>query len=213
MDWYSWIDQRIPYTEIMRGGATVWPAGGTGLIGDSLGPVMHSHERASEIFYFISGRCRLEIGNSEEFFRPGEFVLVPPEVPHNLWNAGEDDLWVFWIVAPNFMANKWATEFPAAAREQRAIRSLVKEGVELPSDRNIQSRILVLAENQVQDGHTGERQEGIVYTLGGQVDVHVGKFGGQLGPNEFVHVPWGTHYSVAARGGPASVVLFEMTGA
>lgn len=213
MDWHEWIDQRVPFTEIMRGGATVWPAGGTGLIGDSLGPVMHSHEKASEIFYFISGRCRLEIGNSEEFFNPGEFVLVPPEVPHNLWNAGDGDLWVFWIVAPNFITNKWITEVPTAAMKQRAMRSLVKEGVELPSDQNIQSRILPLVANQVQSRHTGERQEAIVYLLGGQADVQVGKVGGKLGPNEFVHVPWATNYSVVARGGPASVLIFEMTGA
>lgn len=66
-----------------------------GLIGDTLGPIMHAHHQASEIFYFISGRCRLEVGNGEELFEPGDFVLVPPLLSHNLWNAGNDDLLVF----------------------------------------------------------------------------------------------------------------------
>ncbi len=218
MDWYSWIDQHIPFTTIQRGGATVWPKGENGLIGDSLGPIMHLHDDASEIFYFISGRCRLEIGNSEEFFSPGDFVLVPPEVPHNLWNAGDEDLLVFWLVAPNFVNNKWRTDnFPPGAMDLRAIRSRVEPGVELPSDDKIRSQLLTLIPS-AQGGaggwaaRTAEQQEAIVYLIEGQAEVKVGKLGGTLAAYDFVHVPVATAYSVAPVGGPASVLLFEMPG-
>ena len=70
MDWHAWIKQHMSFTEIKRGGATVWVIGGKGLLDDSLGSILHSHDRASEIFYFLSGRCRLEIGDSEEYFGP-----------------------------------------------------------------------------------------------------------------------------------------------
>lgn len=213
LDWHSWIEQRIPSTEIQRGGATVWPAGGRSLIGDSLGPVMHLHDGASEIFYFIAGRCRLEIGNSEEVFGPGDFVLVPPEVPHNLWNAGEDDLLVFWIVAPNFVTNKWRTSgFPPGAMDRRALRSRADSDAVLPGDPNIRTRSLTLRDPATHAAHTEERQEAIVYVTDGHVEVRVGRLGGRLGAHEFVHVPAGTQYSVVPAGEPATLLLFEMPG-
>jgi quercetin dioxygenase-like cupin family protein len=214
MDWRSWIEQHTPFTEIQRGGATVWPSGGKGLIGDSLGPIMHIHDGASEIFYFISGQCRLEIGNSEEFFGPGDFVLVPPQVPHNLWNAGNDDLLVFWLVAPNFVNNKWRTDnFPPGAMAWRAIRSRVEPNCELPSDANIRSRILSLTPKSSYAGRTAERQEAMVYVVERQAEVKIGKLSGTLNAHDFVHVPVGTAYSVTATDEPAMFVLFEMPGA
>jgi quercetin dioxygenase-like cupin family protein len=191
----------------------VWPRGDDGLIGDSLGPVMHLHNRASEIFYFVSGQCRLEVGNSEEFFGPGDFVLVPPEVPHNLWNAGDDDLIVFWLVAPNFATNKWHTDhFPSGAMDRRVIRSQVAPGVDLPSDANIRSRLLMIEAGAKRSGHTAQRQEAILYIVNGQAGVQVGKLGGTLVAHDFVHVPAGTAYIVMADDGPVSFLLFEMPG-
>ena len=64
-DWQKWIRQSLPRTDYMRGGATVWPRGGTRLLDDALGPTMHLHDDASEIFYFVGGRCRLE-GDARE---------------------------------------------------------------------------------------------------------------------------------------------------
>ncbi len=214
MDWHSWIEQHTPFTEIQRGGATVWPHGGKGLIGDSLGPIMHIHDGASEIFYFIAGRCRLEIGNSEEFFGPGDFVLVPPLVPHNVWNAGDEDLLVFWLVAPNFVNNKWRTDnFPPGAMDRRALRGRVERHCELPSDANIRSQVIPLAASAVHRERSAARQEAVIYVVEGQAEVKVGKLGGMLHAHDFVHVPVGTDYSVAAKGEPALLVLFEMPGA
>jgi mannose-6-phosphate isomerase-like protein (cupin superfamily) len=214
MNWQAWIEQRIPFTPIQRGGATVWPQGGHGLIGDSLGPILHLHDDASEIFYFISGRCRLEIGNSEEFFGPGDFVLVPPLVPHNLWNVGDEDLLVFWLVAPNFVNNKWRTDnFPPGAMELRAVRSHVEPGVELPSDDKIRSRLLTLSPTSPGlASRTGEQQEAVLYLVEGQAEIKIGKLGGTFAGHDFAHVPAATAYSVTPMGGPASVLLFEMPG-
>lgn len=211
MDWQPWIAQHLPFTEIKRGGATVWTREGHGLIGDSLGPIMHIHDNASEIFYFVAGRCRLEIGNSEEIFGPGDFVLVPPQVPHNLWNAGDEDLLVFWLVAPNFVNNKWRTDnFPPGAMEWRAIRSHVQDADELPGDDNIRSRVLALRAGTRLAGQTGDGQEAVVYLLNGAAQVAVGKLTGLLQAHDLVNVPVGTNYSVTATGEDASILLFEM---
>ena len=213
MNWQDWMHQALPRTDYMRGGATVWPKGGQGLIGDSLGPVMHLHDGASEVFYFISGRCRLEIGNSEVLCGPGDLVLVPPEVPHNVLNAMDEDLLVFWIVAPHFQHNKWRTDnFPAGAMERRAICQPVHGATELPSDAQIRSQQLRLAPGMTHRSRTGERQEAVLYVTDGRADVTVGKLAGTLSAHDFIHVPVDTAYAVAPADGAASVLLFEMPG-
>ena len=211
MDWQTWVRQSLPRTDYMRGGATVWVKGMAGLLGDSLGPVMHLHEGASEIFYFVAGRCRLEVGDREEFFEAGDFVLVPPEVPHNVWPDGDDDLLVFWLVAPHFQANKWRTEgFPEGAMQRGVIRGHVAAGGELPSDGQIESRLLTLANNDRHSGRTAERQEAVVYLVEGSADVRVGKLNGRLGAHEFVHVPVDTEYALDCRYGPVVAILFRL---
>lgn len=211
MDWHEWIKQSLPRTEIMRGGATVWAQGAQGLIGDTLGPVMHLHDDASEIFYFPAGRCRLEVGDTEEYFGAGDFVLVPPGVPHNLWNAGDDDLLVFWIVAPHRMENKWRTEeISSEELQRRTSRTHIEPGAALPSDANIHSRLLDLQSGESLTLETQPGQEAVIYIHSGQADVQVGRLGGRLQANEFVHVSVGTAYAVRAMQGAASVILFEM---
>jgi mannose-6-phosphate isomerase-like protein (cupin superfamily) len=211
MDWQEWIKQSLPRTEIMRGGATIWAKGAQGLIGDTLGPVLHLHDGASEIFYFVSGKCRLEVGDTDEYFEPGDFILVPPGVPHNLWNAGDDDLLVFWIVAPHRMDNKWRTEeISNEDMRRRASRSRIEPGAALPSDANIHSRLLELQSGEGLSLETRLGQEAVIYISSGQAEVRVGKLSGRLQANEFVHVPVGTPFSVTAAHGPATALLFAM---
>lgn len=213
MNWQIWMRQSLPRTDYMRGGATVWPKGGRGLIGDSLGPVTHLHDGASEIFYFISGWCRLEVGNTQELYGPGDFVLVPPEVPHNVLNATDEDLLVFWIVAPHFQHNKWRTgDFPLGAMERRAICGKVHNGTELPSNAQIHSQQMRLAQGTAHSRRTGEQQEAVLYVTDGIAQVTVGKLTGTLAAHDFIHVPVDTAYAVAPADGATSVLLFEMPG-
>jgi mannose-6-phosphate isomerase-like protein (cupin superfamily) len=211
MDWQTWHRQALPSSAIQRGGVTVWPVGGSGLIGDSLGPVMHVHDGASEIFFFVSGRCRLEVGNRDEVFEPGDFVLVPPEVPHNLWNAGDDELLVFWMVAPNFVDNKWRTQGFELTADASAIRGHLEPG-DLPSDENIRSRVLTLREEVSLSGVTGPTGEAVLYLTDGVAEATVDGDTKTLSANEFVHVPPGTRYSVSVTGAPGALVSLEVPG-
>lgn len=211
MDWQEWIKQSLPRTEIMRGGATVWERGANGLVGDTLGPVMHLHDGASEIFYFLAGKCRLQVGDMDEYFGPGDFVLVPPEVPHNLWSAGDEDLLVFWIVAPHMPDNKWRTdEISQQEMGRRVVRSRVEPGVVLPGDHNIQSYLYTLKSGERLNRLTRAGQEAVIYIASGEVLFSVGKLSGKLVDNDFVHIPVGTPFAVSALGVGASVLLFEM---
>lgn len=213
MDWQKWIQQSLPRTEIMRGGATIWLKGEERLVGDMLGPVMHLHDHASEIFYFVSGRCRLQIGDTEEFFTAGDFVLVPPQTPHNLWNAGDDDLAIFWIVAPHFVNNKWRTGgITRADMAGRVQRLHPAPGQTLPSDTNIHSRLMELSTGRFVKETTQPNQEAVLYVHSGNAYVQVGKLSGVLQENEFVHVPVNTTYVIRVNNATTAVFIFQMPG-
>lgn len=213
MDWNRWLNQRTPFTEIQRSGPGEWPAGASRSPKDPLGPVMHLHDNASEIFYFVAGRARLEIGNTEEYFGPGDFVLVPPDTPHNLWNGGDEDLHLFFIVAPNVVNNKWRTEnFPPGAMDRRATWTRVRPGAHLPTDANIDSRLVTLQPGERLQQSTVEGQEAILYLVDGEANATVGHLSGTLTAHQFVHVPVETDYAVAPGTHPVSFILFHMRG-
>lgn len=213
MDWKRWMEQRIPSSPVQRGGAAVWPKGGQGLIGDSLGPEMHLHQGASEIFYFVSGRCRLEVGDSEIFFEPGDFVLLPPAVPHNLWNAGGEDLLVFWIVAPNFAEERWQTgPFPPELMRRRAVRARVEPGAPLPGDRNVRSEWKALPRGEGFGDGTRDAQEAVVYIVEGRAEVKVGDRRRGLSAHELAHVPQATSYTITAPEMATAFIVFKMPG-
>ena len=211
MDWRSAIERPGVFDTISRGGLTAWPPGGVGLIGDSLGPIMHAHDDASEIFYFLSGRCRLEVGRTEHVLQPGDFVLVPPEVPHNLWNALPDEpLVVFWLVAPNYADNRWRTEdFRSEGYERPLVRAHADGPGPLPSDGNIVSEMYRLG------GGSGLEREDptadtIVLATDGAVDVRIAESDGQLDRGEWRHIPAGTPWSAARASPVASAIVIRI---
>lgn len=200
MDWQALIRQEIPRTRIQRGGLTAWPKGAAGLIGDSLGPVLHLHDDASEIFYFVSGRCRMEVGDQEETFEAGEFVLVPPLVPHNLWNGGDDDLVLLWLVAPNLVGNKWRTgEFPPGSVHGRVIRGRVDQDGELPGDGNIESGVHRLTDGVSRRATTGEMQEVVIYVLEGTGVLTLAGRESPIEGEKLLYVPAVSDYTMSAE--------------
>jgi mannose-6-phosphate isomerase-like protein (cupin superfamily) len=215
MNWQTWIKQTLPRTEIMRGGATVWPTNASGLIGDQLGPVMHLHDSATEVFYFVAGKCRMEVGDREEFYGPGDFVHVPPRVAHNLWNAGDEDLLIFWLVAPHFFENKWRTEELTAEEMQGlVVASRVEgQGKELPGDQNISSSYRIISNGERLEQKNGEKQETVLYITAGPVRVQIGKLSGELQANDFIHVPASTSFSASPSEGSAALLVFTSPGA
>ncbi|HEY7165327.1 MAG TPA: cupin domain-containing protein [Candidatus Binatia bacterium] len=53
----------------------------------------HHHGPLESVIYIISGRARMRWGDSLEFFAdagPGDFIYVPPYVPHQEINAQSD---------------------------------------------------------------------------------------------------------------------------
>ena len=54
----------------------------------------HHHGPVESVIYVVSGRARMKWGDRLEFTAeagPGDFIYVPPYVPHQEINAGGDD--------------------------------------------------------------------------------------------------------------------------
>ncbi len=53
----------------------------------------HHHGQLESVIYVVRGRARMRWGNDLEFFaeaEPGDFIFVPPYVPHQEINASDD---------------------------------------------------------------------------------------------------------------------------
>ena len=75
------------------GAERIWA--GTVMIepGAKTGP--HHHGPLESVIYVVSGRARMRWGDRLEFAAeagPGDFIYVPPHVPHQEINASEDGL-------------------------------------------------------------------------------------------------------------------------
>jgi mannose-6-phosphate isomerase-like protein (cupin superfamily) len=70
----------------------------------------HQHEDMEEIFYFLEGEGRMQLGNEEQPVQAGDRIIVSMRLPHVLENTGSqemrficfgvkalpDDLWKDW---------------------------------------------------------------------------------------------------------------------
>lgn len=212
VDWRTEMERPGVFSRVCRGSLTAWPVGGVGLIGDSLGPIMHAHDDASEIFLFLAGRCRLEVGRTEHLLDTGDFVLVPPEVPHNLWNeTPEEPLVVFWLVAPNYPDNKWRTDdFRPEGYERPAVRAGTERPGPLPSDGNIESELRALASGEAGTAARDDAADTFLVVTSGTVDVRIDGDDEALEPGGWRHVQAGISWSAQTTGGPAAIVVMRV---
>lgn len=212
VDWRTEMERPGVFSPVCRGSLTAWPVGGVGLIGDSLGPIMHAHDDASEIFLFLAGRCRLEVGRTEHVLETGDFVLVPPEVPHNLWNATpEEPLAVFWLVAPNYADNKWRTEdFRPEGYERPLVRAGTDRPGPLPSDANIESELRALAPGEAGASTRDDAADTLVVVTSGTAGLRVDGDEETLEPGGWRHVPAGIPWVARAADGPAAIVVMRV---
>ncbi len=71
--------------KLWAGTVTIHPHAKTGV---------HHHGELESVIYVVSGRARMRWGDHLEYVAeagPGDFIYVPPFVPHQEINASEDD--------------------------------------------------------------------------------------------------------------------------
>jgi quercetin dioxygenase-like cupin family protein len=53
-----------------------------------IGVPRHTHTREDETYYVLSGELRVEVDNQSFLLRPGDTLLAPRNIPHQLKNTG-----------------------------------------------------------------------------------------------------------------------------
>ena len=52
----------------------------------------HHHEGQEEVYFFMYGKGRMQVGDQEFDVTNGDIVLIPDGLFHKVWNTGESDL-------------------------------------------------------------------------------------------------------------------------
>lgn len=60
----------------------------------------HVHSRLEEIFYIIEGEFQIRAGDKMLRAKAGDFVLVPPGVPHGFGNPGGGPAKMVLVISP-----------------------------------------------------------------------------------------------------------------
>jgi quercetin dioxygenase-like cupin family protein len=91
----------------------------------------HVHPLQAELFEVIRGRMRFRIGRETIFAGPGEVNLVPPGVPHDFANAGDEDALVRVEVRPALKMEQLFETAIALAEEGRTMLNGIPKPLEL----------------------------------------------------------------------------------
>ncbi|MEO8027200.1 MAG: cupin domain-containing protein [Bryobacteraceae bacterium] len=78
-------------THAKTGASKLWA--GTVIVQPAARTAAHHHGELETVLYIVSGRARFRWGDKLEFVEeagPGDFIYVPPFVPHQEMNAGND---------------------------------------------------------------------------------------------------------------------------
>jgi mannose-6-phosphate isomerase-like protein (cupin superfamily) len=62
----------------------------------------HFHRTTEELYFFTGGVGRMRLGEDEREVRAGDCVVIPPQIPHKLWNTGENPLVLLCCCAPPY---------------------------------------------------------------------------------------------------------------
>ncbi len=52
----------------------------------------HYHPVAEESYHILQGKARMRVGDEVAILVPGQSVLIPPQMPHQITSIGETDL-------------------------------------------------------------------------------------------------------------------------
>ena len=86
------MDRAAAITHARTGAKKLWA--GTVTVHANAKTGAHHHGELESVIYVVSGRARMRWGERLEFFAdagPGDFIYVPPFVPHQEINASRDE--------------------------------------------------------------------------------------------------------------------------
>ena len=70
----------------------------------------HHHEVLEEVYYLLSGRGRMRIGEEEREVGAGDAIYIPRGARHTLSNTGEEPMRILLVCGPAFYYEDHRTE-------------------------------------------------------------------------------------------------------
>lgn len=192
-----WIQQPKILAERCRGLALIWTPDVNWFNNDWLGPTPHCHEDATEIAYMAQGQLEIEVGGSKRVYKPGDFILMPPNKYHNYWFTGEDPVCFFVVVAPNHKYNRLrAKDFTPDNFEGDAPYANVFETDSLPSNEHFQCERVTLQPGESEPTRQIEFQDRVIYVVSSAAQVRTNLLYGVLAANQYLHIPATTPHQI-----------------
>ncbi len=62
----------------------------------------HFHRKTEEIYYILTGRGRMTVGDEVRAVAPGDAIAIPPQVAHQILNTGPEPLVFLCCCAPAY---------------------------------------------------------------------------------------------------------------
>jgi quercetin dioxygenase-like cupin family protein len=88
------IVRRTPSEEHPALIADLYAAPGAAVVGE------HVHPHSTECFTVVRGELRMRLNGEEQAVEPGRRVVIPPNTPHDWWNAGSETAYVILEIDP-----------------------------------------------------------------------------------------------------------------
>lgn len=88
------IVRRAPASDRSPLVADLYARPGAAVVGE------HVHPASTETFTVVRGTLGVRLGGVESRAGAGTRIVVPPDTPHDWWNAGDDTAWIIVEVDP-----------------------------------------------------------------------------------------------------------------
>ena len=75
-----------------------------------------------EVYYVVSGRAQIQVGDEDRSVGPGSIAYVAADVPHRFYGF-EEDLTILVFFAPTEYSNKQSAPRPARPRREASDRA------------------------------------------------------------------------------------------
>ncbi|MCS7235026.1 MAG: dimethylsulfonioproprionate lyase family protein [Armatimonadota bacterium] len=90
----------LPARNFVMGHSQIYPGGGI---------PRHAHEN-EEVYVILKGIARMSVGDRSFEVTEGTAVYLPPNVPHELTNPGQEDVILMFVYSPATLVAHWEEE-------------------------------------------------------------------------------------------------------
>jgi quercetin dioxygenase-like cupin family protein len=80
-------------------------------------PLEHYHPQQEEHFEVVTGTMQVLLNGHEQTLAAGDILIIPPNTPHAMWNAGSEETHLIWQTRPALNTERLFETLYALARD------------------------------------------------------------------------------------------------